>query len=367
MNDAMRPPRPPPPMLSDSLMWRLYRACFSSVGNTLLTLLTLLFIFFLVGGAVEWIFINGVFRGDSRDACAAGGGMCWPFVIDKLEQWIYGRYPEPLRWRVNIWFLLLAVAVLWLMLPRVPYKKFVGWATLFSYPLFSYLLLFGGAGLTEVETPLWGGVMLTLIVAITGNIMSLPLAVLLALGRRADNMPVIKALCIFFIEFIRGVPLITMLFMASVMLPLFMPEGATADKLLRALIAVTLFQAAYLAEVVRGGLQALSTGQMEGARALGLNYWRMMRFIILPQALTISIPGIVNSYIALLKDTTLVLIIGLFDILGMVQLTTKDPHWIAPTTVESGYLVVALFFWLLCFSMSRYSRGLERTLKPGNS
>ena len=364
----MAPSRPPPAALSDNLFWRVYRACFSTLGNALLTLIALLITWWLASATVQWVFVSGVFGGDTRDACAAGGGMCWPFVAAKVQQWIYGRYPLELRWRVDLWLLLLAAAAAWLALPRLPCKKVVGWTVVLAYAPLSVLLLYGGFfGMPEVETPLWGGVMLTLVVAITGNIMSLPLAVPLALGRRANHMPVVKSLCVCFIEFIRGVPLITMLFMASVMLPLFLPEGATVDKLLRALLAVTIFQAAYLAEVVRGGLQALSGGQEEGAQSLGLSYWQTMRFIILPQALTISIPGIVNSYIALLKDTTLVLIIGLFDVLGMVQLTTKDPQWIAPTTVESGYLVVAAFFWVLCFGMSRYSRGLEQKLQAGKA
>lgn len=356
------PDRPPPKNVDDRLITRVRATCFSSVGNSCLTLLSLLILWWLTSLLFGWAVADAVFTGEDRETCAAGGGMCWPFVFAKLNQWFYGSYPAAQRWRVDLTFLLLTAATLWLVLPRTPHKRWVGIGIVVAYPIVTYGLLYGGLGLEVVETSLWGGVMLTMVIAITGNIMSLPLAVLLALGRRAKRLPVVRTLCIVFIEFIRGVPLITMLFMAAVMLPLFMPEGATVDKLMRALLAVTLFQAAYLAEVVRGGLQALSTGQEEGAQSLGLSYWPTMRLIILPQALKICIPGVVNSYIALFKDTTLVLIIGLFDILGMVQLTTKDPKWIAPTTVESGYLVVAIFFWILCFGLSRYSRNLERKL-----
>jgi general L-amino acid transport system permease protein len=199
--------------------------------------------------------------------------------------------------------------------------------------------------------------MLTLILATVGIVLSLPLGVLLALGRRADNMPVVKSLCIVFIEFWRGVPLITVLFMASVMLPLFLPEGVNFDKLLRAVIGIVLFQSAYMAEVVRGGLQAIDKGQYEAAEALGFGYWKSTRLIILPQALKLVIPGIVNTFIGLFKDTTLVLIIGLFDLLAVVQAAFADAHWLA-YAVE-GYVFVAVVYWVFCFGMSRYSQHLE--------
>ena len=230
------------------------------------------------------------------------------------------------------------------MTPNLRGKKIAAALMIFAYPLAAFFLLYGGLGLEIVETSLWGGVTLTLVVAVIGDVVSLPLALLLALGRRARGMPVLRAMSSCFIEFVRGVPLITMLFMASVMLPLFLPEGANFDKLLRALIAVTLFQAAYLAEVIRGGLQTLPPGQEEAARAMGLGYWRATALVTAPQALKVSIPGIVNSFIALLKDTTLVLIIGLFDVLGMVQLSAQDSKWISPSTTTTGYAMAAFFF-----------------------
>jgi general L-amino acid transport system permease protein len=220
-------------------------------------------------------------------------------------------------------------------------------------------------GLEPIETPLWGGLMVTLVVAIVGMAASMPLGILLALGRRSP-FPVIRACSAAFIEFVRGVPLITVLFMASVMLPLFLPPGTTFDKLLRALVGVALFSAAYMAEVVRGGLLAIGKGQYEAAQALGLGYWPMMRLIILPQALKIVIPGIVNSFISLFKDTSLVLIIGIFDLLGIVQLGFADANWAAPNTPMTGYIFAGFVFWLFCFSMSRYSIYTERRLNTGH-
>lgn len=220
-------------------------------------------------------------------------------------------------------------------------------------------------GLRPVPTDVWGGLLVTLIIAVTGIVASLPLGILLALGRRS-KMPVIKLVSVIFIEFWRGIPLITVLFMSSVVLPLFLPDGVTFDKLLRALIGVALFSSAYMAEVIRGGIQALPKGQYEGAMALGLNYWQMMRMIILPQALKMVIPGIVNSFIALFKDTTLVLIIGLFDLLGQIQNSYTDPSWATPVTNLTGYFFAAIVFWVFCFSMSRYSIFMERRLDTGH-
>jgi general L-amino acid transport system permease protein len=216
-----------------------------------------------------------------------------------------------------------------------------------------------------VETAKWGGLLVTLVVAVTGIVASLPLGILLALGRRS-KMPVVKLFSVIFIEVWRGVPLITVLFMASVMLPLFLPEGVSFDKLLRALIMTALFSAAYMAEVVRGGLQAIPKGQYEAASALGLSFWKSTALIVLPQALKIVIPGIVNSFIGLFKDTTLVSIIGIFDLLGIVNSSFADPKWASPVTTPTGYLMAALIFWIFCFGMSRYSMFMERRLHTGH-
>jgi general L-amino acid transport system permease protein len=226
-------------------------------------------------------------------------------------------------------------------------------------------LLSTNFGLAPVRTEQWGGLMVTLVVAVTGIVASLPIGILLALGRRS-NMPIVRLCSIIFIEMWRGVPLITVLFMASVMLPLFLPEGMTFDKLLRVLIGVTLFASAYMAEVVRGGLQAIPRGQYEAASALGLSYWQSMVLIILPQALKIVIPGIVNTFIGLFKDTTLVSIVGIFDLLGIIHSSFADPRWASPQTAPTGYFFAALVFWIFCFGMSRYSIFMENRLHTGH-
>jgi general L-amino acid transport system permease protein len=240
----------------------------------------------------------------------------------------------------------------------------LGLSLLVIYPIIAFVLFKGGMfGLSAVETRRWGGLLLTLVIAGVGMTAALPLGVLLALGRRSQ-MPAIQTLCVTFIEFWRGVPLITVLFMSSVMLPLFLPEGMNFNKLLRALIGVTLFQAAYMAEVVRGGLQAIPKGQVEAAAALGLGYWKVMALIVLPQALKLVIPGIVNTFIALFKDTSLVLIIGLFDLMNIVHNATTNPEWLGFST--EGYVFAAAVYWVFCFGMSRYSQSLEKRLHTGH-
>ncbi len=249
-------------------------------------------------------------------------------------------------------------------LNRAGVKAWIVFLLIFIYPFAAFYLWVGTAfGLEYVETSLWGGLFLTLVVAGTGIAVSLPIGIVFALGRRS-HMPAVRTVSVAFIEFWRGVPLITVLFMSSVMLPLFLPEGVNFDKLLRALIGVALFSAAYMAEVVRGGLQAIPKGQYEAAGAMGLGYWQMMRLIILPQALKLVIPGIVNTFIGLFKDTTLVLIIGLFDLLGIVQAAATDPKWLG-MAVE-GYVFTAFVFWIFCFGMSRYSMYIERKLHTGH-
>ena len=233
---------------------------------------------------------------------------------------------------------------------------------LILFPILSVVMFSGGMGLETVETRLWGGLFLTLVIAGVGIVLSLPIGVMLALGRRS-KLPVVSLLSTIFIEIWRGVPLITVLFMASNMFPLFMPEGVNFDKLIRALIGVMFFSAAYLAEVVRGGLQAMPKGQYEAAQATGLSYWRMMGLVILPQSLKMVIPAIIGSFIAIFKDTTLVLVIGLFDFLGIIQFVGTNPEWLGFS--HEGYVFAAVIFWIFCFSMSRYSQRLEKKLDTG--
>ena len=455
---------------------------FSSITNTILTLVGLALIVWIVPPIINWAFVHAVWVGNGREDCLVPGtGACWAFVDAKFSQFIYGRYPIDERWRVNLTGILLVVGLIPMAIPRVPFKRENAIFLLVIFPIAALILLTGGHfyipaglvvflllvgglvsglvagamtssgtgrmatiaaaatvvlviasffvpdpptplfglstfavltavaaviaavagflavynapdrpgsgtlwvvwgiilgllavlalvninfGLSFVETQLWGGLLVTLVVAIVAMVSSLPIGILLALGRRS-TLPVVKFASIVFIEFWRGVPLITVLFMSSVMLPVFLPQGVNFDKLLRALIGVALFTSAYMAETVRGGLQAIPKGQYEGAKALGLPYWRMMQMIILPQALKIVIPGIVNSFISLFKDTSLVLIIGLFDLLGIVQLGFSDPKWASYKTPATGYVFAAFVFWLFCFGMSRYSIYTERRLDTG--
>lgn len=348
------------PNLMHLLQWSRQNL-FSSVTNSALTLISVWLIWVVGSAIIDWAIVHATFVGDDRSACLQPDqGACWPFVSAKFSQFIYGRYPEIERWRVDLTFFLGAAGILPLLIPSAPFKTVNMVYIIFGFPLIATLLLYGGVlGLVEVETSLWGGLMVTLLVATTGIVFSLPLGIFLALGRRSE-MPVVRWLCIGFIEFFRGVPLITVLFMASVMLPLFLPEGVNFDKLLRCLIGVSLFASAYMAEVIRGGLQALPTGQYEAARSLGMGYWSSMRLIILPQALTIVIPGIVNTFIGLFKDTTLVLIVGIFDLLGIIQLNFTDSSWATPQTALTGYVFAGLIFWVFCFAMSRYSVFMEK-------
>jgi general L-amino acid transport system permease protein len=487
-------PRLPAPANMTGIVGWARANLFSSIWNTILTILGVAFIAWFAWGILDWAIFRGTFFGENREACVVGQaegkelGACWPYVYAKFHQFVYGFYPFDQRWRVNICFIVGAGALIPMMIPKAPYKKWNAIFLIVVYPLMTFILLTGGRlsvsqdtlwglwalfclsatlipllgfgiedglkrnrlglalaglavlvwvgsifvptptlipetlsisaagaivivflmvaaalslrpllgvrdpaarqafinwaviwggiavalmlvtfdfGLVPVETQQWGGLLVTLVVAVTGIVASLPLGILLALGRRS-KMPMLKLFSIVFIEVWRGVPLITVLFMASIMLPLFLPEGMTFDKLLRALVGTALFSAAYMAETVRGGLQAIPRGQYEAAHALGLPYWKTMNLIVLPQALKIVIPGIVNSFISLFKDTTLVAIIGLFDLLGIVHAGFADPKWASPQTAPTGYFVAGMIFWIFCFGMSRYSIFMERRLATGH-
>ena len=364
MAPIVRPAETVPIQRARPLAW-LRENLFSTPFNSALTVVALVAVYLLIVPTFRWAVVDAVWSGDSRDACLVeNAGACWPFIANRIGQILYGFYDENQRWRADLTFFLLAAGILWLTLPNMPRKTLVATLLLTAYPLAAYFLLTGGFGLEVIPTYRWGGLLLTLVVAVTGIVLSLPLGVLLALGRRS-HLPAVRIASVIFIEFWRGVPLVTVLFMASYMLPLFMPQGFTADKLLRALIAVALFNSAYMAEVVRGGLQALPKGQTEAATALGLGYWRTHALIILPQALRLAIPNIVSTFIGIFKDTTMVSIIGFFDLLGMIQAGTSDAHWSTPSTAFTGYLFAGAIFWLFCFSMSRYSRHMERVLSAG--
>ncbi len=353
----------PPPVSEVGVVGWLRHNLFSSTTNALLTVIAIYLIYLLVLPTISWALFNADWIGDSRESCSSGGA-CWVFINVRLGQFIYGFYPTEEIWRINSTFILLVVSLVPMFIDSFRYKGWLGAFILFIFPIIGFYLLAGGIfGLKEVETPMWGGLSLTLIISIVGIVGSFPIGLLLALGRRS-KMPAVSAFCTGFIELWRGVPLITVLFMSSVMFPLFLPDGVNFDKLIRALVGVTLFSAAYMAETVRGGLQAIPKGQYEGAEALGLSYWKSMSFVILPQALKHVIPGIVGNFIGLFKDTTLVLIIGLFDFLGIVQAASTDPKWLG-YSIE-GYAFCAFVYWMFCFSMSQYSQSVERKLHTGH-
>lgn len=355
---AMAPPR----RSSSPIRWARNNL-FNTWYNTILTLVIGYLLVTNIVPVLNWLFLQASFSGTSPADCV-GEGACWVFVNQRLNFFIYGFYPDPLQWRVDIMFALLAITFVPQFIERFPGRRLIGVVGMVALLVFGAILIPGGLfGLEAVPSSKWGGLMLTLIIAYIGILASLPIGILLALGRRS-HMPVIRGICVVFIEVWRAVPLITVLFMASVMLPLFLPEGMNFDKLLRALIGITLWQSAYMAEVIRGGLQAIPRGQYEAAQALGLGYWRRTGLIILPQALKLVIPGIVNTFIMLFKDTTLVLIIGLFDVLGAVQSTITDPAW--QNVAVEGYVFVAFCFWVFCFGISRYSQNLERKLDTGH-
>lgn len=363
MNAHVFKPDMPPPVKTVGVLAWMRANLFSSWLNTLLTLFAIYLVWLIVPPLLQWALIDANWVGTTRADCTKEGA-CWVFIQQRFGQFMYGYYPSELRWRVDltVWLAVLGAAPLFIR--RFPRKAVYGLGFLVLYPLVAYALLHGGLfGLETVPTSQWGGLMLTLVIATVGIVGALPLGIVLALGRRS-RMPAVKVVCVTFIEFWRGVPLITVLFMSSVMLPLFLPEGMSFDKLLRAMIGVILFQSAYIAEVVRGGLQAIPKGQYEAAAAMGLGYWRSMGLVILPQALKLVIPGIVNTFIALFKDTSLVIIIGLFDLLNSVKQAAADPAWLGMAT--EGYVFAALVFWIFCFGMSRYSMHLERKLDTGH-
>jgi general L-amino acid transport system permease protein len=465
----------------------------NSPTNVLLTIVGILLLWFTVIPAVKFLLIDAVWRGTDRNACLAENighpvGACWPYIQAKFTQFIYGFYPEPERWRVNLTFILAALLLLPLLIPRLPAKGLNAGLFFIAFPVVAFFLLHGGGlggfgvswtaallsgfadsigdagrklasageataiigpllkllgmlvalvgtgiswliwpltwlrdqiqassrpvwfdftataaivsillfvlgggirtgwralivslatfagigavisamgldhgGLPIVDTRLWGGLLVTLVVSFTGIVTSMPVGIALALGRRS-TIPLIRIFSTTFIEFWRGVPLITVLFFATYMLPLFVPAGFTVDGLVRVLIGIALFSGAYNAEVIRGGLQAIPRGQAEAASALGLSYWKTTGLIVMPQALRHVIPGLVNSFIALFKDTSLVSIVALFDLLGSLRASFSDPAWATPTTAFTGFAFTGLIYFAFCFGMSRYSLFVENRL-----
>ncbi len=362
------PEQAPPATVGGVIGW-VRRNLFRDVQTSILTLVGAVIAIWFGIDLIRYTIVDAVWSAPDGAACRApGAGACWAYVARKLPYFVYGSYPVEERWRVDITLLIGAVLIAWLLWPA-SLRKGLGAILFFVvYPVLAFILLYGtpALGLPEVPTHLWGGIFVSLLVALVGMVFSLPGGVLLALGRRS-RLPAVRLFCIGFIEFVRGVPLITVLFMANTMLPLFVPEQFSPDRLVRPLIGVALFASAYMAEVVRGGLNAIPRGQFEAAQALGLRYPQMMRLIVLPQALTIVIPGIVNTFIGLFKDTTLVAIVGIFDFLRTVDTARLDPEWAGPTISTTGYLFAAMFYFVFCFGMSRYSLAMERRLAAGRN
>ncbi len=476
----------PAPVRTTGVVALMRARLFSSPTNIILTLLGVLLLYLIVVPLVRFLLVDAVWTGSSRTDCLAETlqrdvGACWPFVQAKFSQFVYGFYPQPERWRVDLTFAIAALLLLPLLIPRAPAKTLNAGLFFIAFPVVAFFLLHGGGingfavtwitdllsgligslseagsklasggafamiigrpvlglataltwliaplvwlrdwiaatgqpvwtdlgltaliavalvvalsgglrngarplivvlglfvgiavviallrldrgGLPVVGTRQWGGLLITLVVSVTGIVGSMPIGIALALGRRS-SIPLIRVFCVAFIEFWRGVPLITVLFFATYMLPLFLPGNFTVDGLVRVLIGIALFAGAYNAEVIRGGLNAIPRGQAEAASALGLSYWKTTGLIVLPQALRHVIPGLVNSFIALFKDTSLVSIVALFDLLGQLRAAFADPNWSTPTTLFTGFAFTGLIYFVFCFGMSRYSLFVEHRL-----
>ena len=372
--------RKPPKSQIGALLW-IKENLFSTWMNGALTALSLYLLYISVPPLLNWLLISANFNfgtvnifgfslqfGEemATNSNCGRNAACWPFIYEKFDMFIYGFYPREELWRPNTVFALTALLFVAVRLTKnLKHKNRILVGLLISYPVVSYILLLGGFGILPiVETYKLGGLMLTLIIAAVGIIISFPIGILLALGRQSE-LSTVRFFSVMYIEFIRAVPLITILFMASNVLPLFFDSGISMDKLVRALIAITLFQAAYMAEVVRGGLQAIPKGQYEAADAIGLSYYQKNILIVLPQALKISIPNIVGSSISLFKDTTLVLIIGLMDFLAVVTGAAADKEWLGRHL--EGYVFVAMVLWVMLYTMSRYSKKLELRFNTENT
>lgn len=335
---------------------------FDTWANTLLTLLVVAAAALILPPLWRWGVAHATLSGTARASCAPGGA-CWTFIRVRLPLFFYGHYPPASRWRVDLAAVLLAAFAAPVLRTRTRRRGLAVLLLFTVFPLLAGVLLAGGVfGLASVETNAWGGLMLDVLIAFVTVAGSLPLGILLAFGRRS-RLPVVRALAVGFIELWRGVPLLTVLFMSAVMVPLFLPQGMSLDRLVRALVALVLFNAAYMAEVVRGGLQGVPAGQEEAAFSLGLRWWQMQAFVVLPQALRIVVPAIVNTVVDLFKDTTLVSIVGLADLLGVVNQALKDPAWLGFAT--EGYVFAAAVFFVCCFALSAYGRSVERRLARG--
>jgi general L-amino acid transport system permease protein len=342
----------------------LRQRLFATPLDAAITLVCLYIVWRLSVPLVHWLLLDASWHGTSRDDCT-GSGACWVFVRVRFSQFMYGQYPVPERWRVDLVGALWVLVTLALSWRGLPHRRGAALAATVLLPPIGIVLLHGGwgTGLELVETREWGGLMLTLFLTLYAGLIAIPLGVLLALGRRS-RLPLVRFASVVFIEFWRGVPIITVIFLASLLLPLIMPTGFDVDRLARAVIGLAFVIAAYMAEAVRGGLQALPEGQTEAAQALGLGYWRIQRMIVLPQALRIALPAMTNEVISLFKSTTLVLIVSIFDLLGIAQAALADPAWVGMNM--EAYVFAGAIYWFACFGLSQWSRTRERRLQAAH-
>ncbi len=361
MEEAVQTEELRPPLTSIGVIGWVKNNLFNGVFNSILTVVTLFFLWKVVPPLFRWAFIDSAWH-TTGQACRQAAGACWSIISMNYRFILFGFYPFEQQWRPFLAMMIL-FGLLFYSRDRTHWKKPLAYAWIIGLFTMGLLMKGGIFGLRSVESTQWGGLPLTLLLAVFGLTAAYPLGVILALGRRS-KMPGVKVLCIVYIELIRGVPLISLLFMSSIIFPLFLPEGVTFNKILRAQAAIILFTAAYIAEVVRGGLQGMSRGQYEAAESLGLNYYMTMRLIILPQALKIVIPPTVSILISAFKDTSLVVIIALFDLLKTTQSVLSNPEWMGFS--REAYVFIAILYFLGCFSMSNYSRKLERELSRGD-
>ena len=336
----------------------------TSTFNAALTLLILFVVIKAIPPSLSWMILDANISGDTKEACT-GTGACWTYIKVWFRRFMYGMYPNEQHWRINTAFLLVIGLGTFGFFANEKMKKFLALYYVLIYPIMAFMIIYylisgGYFGLEWIETGAWGGLSLTFIVSFFCLIFCFPLGMILALGRRS-SLPAIRYVSIGYIEFWRGVPLITVLFMSSVMFPMFLPEDFFMDKLVRVIIAITLFEGAYCAEVIRGGLQSLPRGQYDAAKSLGMGYWKMHIFVILPQALKLVIPGICNTFLALVKDTPLIFVVGLAEIAGMLALAKTNPEWLG--FAMEGYIFAAIIFWIICYGMSKYSYNLEAKYK----
>jgi general L-amino acid transport system permease protein len=355
------PPRPAPPKPMGWRVWA-YDNLWCDLPTRAATVLMGALLLWCVPPLWDWALWRAHWLPSAQACHVPGAGACWGVIAEKYRIILFGRYPLEAQWRPLVATTLLLVLLMFSGV-RVFWRSALAWAWCVVVGLFFVLMGGGWWGLEPVETDRWGGLPLTLLLATLSIAMAFPLALLVALGRRS-HLPAIRSLCTVYVELVRGVPLISVLFMASFMFPLFMPEGMTIDKLVRVLVGITLFAAAYMAEVIRGGLQAIPKGQIEGAATLGLTYWQTQRLIVLPQALAMVVPGIVNNFISIFKDTSLVTIVSLYELTGSMGLAlNSDADW-RPYKIEA-YIFIALIYFVFCFAMSRYSQWVEQQVNPG--